>query len=76
MEDGEDDRTVATRQRSLVRNCAGLPVDCSYYCYLAEYNAINPAMNGRAMKAIPARAMGIFSWSVILSVFLKKRGVK
>ena len=39
--------------------------------YFAAYRAIKPAMKGSAMKATPAIASGIFSWSVILSVFLK-----
>jgi hypothetical protein len=32
----------------------------------------HPARNGSVMKAIPAMAIGSFSASVILSVFLKK----
>lgn len=40
------------------------------FIYLAAYRAIKPAMKGREMKAMPARAMGSFSLSDILSVFL------
>jgi len=38
--------------------------------YLAAYRAIMPARKGSVMNAIPAMAMGSFSASDILSVFL------
>jgi len=40
--------------------------------YLAANKATNPARKGSVMKAIPARAIGSFSASVILSVLLSK----
>ena len=41
--------------------------------YLAAYRAIKPKMNGREIPTRPATAIGIFSSSDILSVFLYGR---
>ena len=42
------------------------------YIYLAEYNAMSPAMKGSDMKANPPSAIGSFSASLISSIFEEK----
>ena len=47
-----------------------LEIFAKFFSYLAAYSAINPRMKGKEIPTSPATAIGIFSSSDILSVFL------
>eukprot|EP00525_Craspedostauros_australis_P000681 CAMPEP_0198109494 /NCGR_PEP_ID=MMETSP1442-20131203/1545_1 /TAXON_ID= /ORGANISM="Craspedostauros australis, Strain CCMP3328" /LENGTH=202 /DNA_ID=CAMNT_0043765189 /DNA_START=87 /DNA_END=695 /DNA_ORIENTATION=+ len=58
-----------------LRRCRTVDLDSIRFwlrIYLAAYKAMSPRMNGREIPASPARAIGSFSSSVILSVLVWK----